>query len=147
MSSLARPPHIVCFAPYTNWSIHSARQVTILQALRLRGCSVSYVACDGAFEVCDMTQAANGAAIPPGARACLTCQSSVAARLATWGMPYRWFGRWLKSADLALAEGWATGLEPRTFTDAVYDEAAEGKPAGERWKLGEWVRSSVHTHL
>ena len=78
------PPHIVCYAPYTSWSIHSARQVTILQALRLRGCSVSYVTCDGLYSVCDMIQAANGAALTPGIDACLVCQSSLAARLAAW---------------------------------------------------------------
>ena len=144
MTPTMPPLHIVCFAPYTNWSIHSARQVTILQALRLRGCSVS---CDGAFEVCDMTQAANGAAIPPDERACLTCQSSVAARLAAWGMPYRWFGRWLKSPDFALAQDWAAHLDPQTFATAVYDGPADGKPARERWEIGHWVRSSVHTHL
>ncbi len=141
------PLHIVCFAPYTNWSIHSARQVTILQALRLRGCSVSYIACDGVFEVCDMTQAANGAAIPPGERACLTCQSSVAARLATWGMPYRWFGRWLKPEDFTRARDWVMRLDPTTFTTVTYDAPADGRPNSETWDLGHWVRSSVHTHL
>src|SRR4051812_24857661 len=145
MTPTMPPLHIVCFAPYTSWSIHSARQATILQALRLRGCSVSYVACDGAFEVCDMTQAANGAAIPPGERACLICQSSVAARLAAWGMPYRWFGRWLKGADVAQAREWAARLDPRAFTSAVYEPPADGKPPGEQWHLGHWVRSSVHT--
>src|ERR1700761_3265648 len=102
-----RMPHIVCYAPYTNWSIHSARQVTILQALRLRGCSVTYVACDGVFALCDMTQPANGAAVDAGAGACLGCQSSVAARLASWGMPYRWLARWLRNADFATARQWA----------------------------------------
>src|SRR4051812_31330725 len=105
-----RLPHIVCYAPYTNWSIHSARQVTILQALRLRGCTVSYVACDGVFPACDMTQPANGAAVPAGPIACLTCQSSVAARLAAWGMPYRWLGRWLRSRDFERAAAWARGV-------------------------------------
>ena len=141
----ARPIHLVCYAPYTNWSIHSARQVTILQALRRRGCSVSYIACDAAFSLCDMTQAANGAAIAAGPQACLTCQSSVAARLATWGMPYRWLGRWIKRSDAAVAQSWVTTLSPADFAAARYEGSEV--PAGERWDIGAWVRSSVHTHF
>jgi hypothetical protein len=139
--------HVACFAPYTTWSIHSARQVTILQALRVRGCSVSYVACDAAYELCDVTQAAAGSVAEPGAQTCLTCQSSVAARLAAWGMPYAWFGRWLRPRDQDTAERWVAGLSPGDYPAATYDAAAEGRPAAERWPLGAWVRSSVHTHL
>jgi hypothetical protein len=92
-------PHIVCFAPYTDWSIHSARQVTILHALRARGATVSYVTCDGVFSDCDLFQKATGAAHGRQANSCLICQSSVAARLASWNMPYRWLGTWLTMQD------------------------------------------------
>jgi hypothetical protein len=132
-----RLPHIVCYAPYTNWSIHSAREVTILQALRLRGCSVSYVTCDGVYGVCDMTHPANGAALVAGSHACLVCQSSVAARLAAWGMPYRWLGRWLRSSDFADADAWLATLRPQDYATASHGD----------WAIGPWVRSSVHTHL
>ncbi len=132
-----RPPHIVCFAPYTTWSIHSARQVTILQALRLRGCSVSYVTCDGVFSDCDVLQAAVGGPAERPANACLICQSSVAARLAAWGMPYRWLSRWLSTADFAEAARWAGNVKPHELLNARHDE----------WEVGQWVRSSVHTHL
>ena len=60
--TISPSPHIVCLAPYTDWSIHSARQVTILQALRLRGATVSFVTCDGVFSDCDLFQEATGAA-------------------------------------------------------------------------------------
>ena len=56
--------HVVCFAPYTDWSIHSARRVTILHALRQRGASVSYVTCDGVFSDYDLFQKATGATKP-----------------------------------------------------------------------------------
>ncbi|TAL00176.1 MAG: hypothetical protein EPO08_14470 [Rhodospirillaceae bacterium] len=141
-----RAPHIVCYAPYTNWSIHSARQVTILQALRLRGCSVTYVACDGVYPVCDMTQPANGAALEAGLQACLVCQSSTAARLAAWGMPYRWLGRWLRSDDFKAARAWIGTLSPARFTAARYEITATDI-GGEVWEIGAWVKSSVHTHL
>ncbi len=139
--------HVVCFAPYTNWSIHSAREVTILQALRVRGCSVSYITCDAAFDACDMTQAATGAKAGPGPETCLACQSSVAARLAAWGMPYRWLGRWLRPGDAAKVEAWVASLDPARYTTATFDAPADDRPDGETWEIGKWARSSVHTHL
>lgn len=134
---LQRPPHIVCFAPYTTWSIHSARQVTILQALRLRGCTVSYVTCDAVFSECDVLQPANGAPAKKPANACLICQSSVAAHMASWGLPYRWLGRWLTTKDFSDAAAWAHGFRGRELTQARLGE----------WPIGAWVASSVHKHL
>lgn len=132
-----RPPHIVCFAPYTTWSIHSARQVAILQALRLRGCSVTYVTCDSVFSDCDVLQPGNGAPENKPAHACLICQSSVAARLAAWGLPYRWLGRWLTTKDFGEAAAWVQSFKGPALADAKLGE----------WNLGEWVASSVHKHL
>ena len=85
--SRKKSPHIVCFAPYTDWSIHSTREVTILHALRLRGATVSYVTCDGAFTDCDLLQESKGAPKQKPANACLICQANVATKLAAWGMP------------------------------------------------------------
>lgn len=134
---IQRPFHIVCFAPYTTWSIHSARQVTILQALRLRGCSVSYVTCDGVFSDCDVLQPANGAPAIKPANACLICQSSVAAHMANWGLPYRWLSRWLTTQDFRDAAAWVSGLRGEELADARLGD----------WRLGAWVTSSVHKHL
>lgn len=130
-------PHIVCFAPYTDWSIHSARQITILQALKLRGATVSYITCDGVFSDCDLYQISNGAPHGRKADSCLTCQSSVAARLAAWGMPYRWLSRWLTTKDFEVAGTWVAGLKPADYPTASYGD----------WAIGEWMASSVHTHF
>ncbi|MSO98457.1 MAG: hypothetical protein EXR11_09610, partial [Rhodospirillaceae bacterium] len=132
-----RAPHIVCFAPYTDWSIHSARQVTILRALRMRGASVTYVTCDGAFSDCDLLQAANGAPDQKPANACLACQARVATRLAEWAMPFRWLGRWLSSDDHAKAAQWVQSLRPPEYETARHGD----------WAIGPWVKSSVHSHL
>jgi len=132
-----RLPHILCFAPYTDWSIHSARQVTILQGLRQRGCSVSYVTCDGVFSDCDLLQASTGAPALRPANACLFCQARVATRLAGWGMPFRWLSNWLTSDDRKIAAEWVQSLEPLGYISARYKD----------WDIGEWVRSSVHRHF
>jgi len=135
--ALKRPPHIVCFAPYTTWSIHSARQVTILQALRMRGCTVSYVTCDSVYSDCDVLQPANGAPAQKPANACLICQSSVAAHMASWGLPYRWLSRWLTTKDFSDAAAWAHGFRDRAVAEARLGD----------WPIGAWVASSVHKHL
>lgn len=130
-------PHIVCFAPYTDWSIHSARQVTILHALRARGATVSYVACDGVFSDCDLFQKATGAAHGRQANSCLICQSSVAARLASWNMPYRWLGTWLTMQDRDDVGRWIATLKPEGYLEARLND----------WSIGAWVQSSVRTEL
>ena len=84
MAMTPSTPHIVCFAPYTDWSIHSARQVNILHALSVRGATSTYVTCDGVFSDCDLFQEATGAVQGRRANSCLICQASVAARLAAW---------------------------------------------------------------
>lgn len=134
---LAQSPHIVCFAPYTDWSIHSARQITILQALKHRGASVSYITCDGVFSDCDLYQMSNGAPHGRQPDSCLVCQSSVASRLAAWGMPYRWLGRWLTTKDFETAGAWVASLQPVDYPTAVF----------EGWSIGAWMASSVHTHF
>ncbi len=132
-----RFPHIFCFAPYTDWSLHSARQVAILQGLRQRGCSVTYVTCDGVFSDCDLLQTSTGA---PGQRpdnACLFCQARVATRLAGWGVPFRWLSNWLTTEDRAVAGKWAASLRPDEYYKATYNG----------WAIGDWVKSSVHRHF
>jgi hypothetical protein len=132
-----RAPHVVCFAPYTDWSIHSARQVTILQALRQRGCTVTYVTCDGAFSDCDLLQASSGAPSQKPAHACLFCQARVSARLAGWSMPFRWLGQWLTTEDRRNAGRWVQSLKAQDYATAQYGD----------WPVGAWVKSSVHRHF
>ncbi|MDX2143831.1 MAG: hypothetical protein SFV19_10785 [Rhodospirillaceae bacterium] len=135
-------PHIVCFAPYTDWSIHSARQVTILNALRRRGCSVSYITCDGVFSDCDLYQQATAGPGHRPADACSFCQARVATKLAGWGMPFRWLSRWLTSEDRAAASKWVQSLKPLAYPGARYPDARHGS-----WPIGDWVKSSVHRHF
>jgi hypothetical protein len=132
-----RMPHILCFAPYTDWSIHSARQVTILRALRARGATVTYVTCDGVFSDCDLLQSANGAPNQKPDNACLACQARVATRLAEWNMPFRWLGRWLSTEDHTQAAKWVQSLRASDYPTACHGD----------WQIGAWVKSSVHSHL
>lgn len=134
---MSDPSHIVCFAPYTDWSIHSARQVTILHGLRQRGATVSYVTCDGVFSDCDLFQKATGAEQGRQPNSCLVCQASVASRLAAWGMPYRWLGNWLTTQDRLDVGRWLSELRTEDYPCVEF----------KGWHLGAWVQSSVRTDL
>ena len=130
-------PHIVCFAPYTDWSIHSARQVTLLHALGLRGTTSTYVTCDAVFSDCDLFQQATGAAQGRQENSCLICQASVASRLAAWSMPYHWLGTWLTTQDRTDIGRWLAELSPSEYPTAQL----------KGWDIRSWVQSSVRTHL
>ena len=137
MAMTPSTPHIVCFAPYTDWSIHSARQVTILHALSVRGATSTYVTCDGVFSDYDLFQEATGAVQGRRANSCLICQASVAARLAAWDMPYRWLGTWLTTQDRTDVGRCLAALSPTDYPAAHLNG----------WDIGPWVQSSVRTHL
>lgn len=103
----------------------------------MRGCTVTYVTCDGVFSECDVLQPANGAPAKKPANACLICQSSVAAHMANWGLPYRWLSRWLTTQDFSDAAAWAHSFRGKEMAGARFGD----------WPLGAWVTSSVHKHL
>lgn len=98
---------------------------------------MSYITCDGVFSDCDLFQKSTGAAQDKRPNSCLVCQSSVAARLAAWNMPFRWLGRWLTTADFETAGHWIAELKPAEYPAAKLGE----------WSIGEWMTSSVHTHF
>jgi hypothetical protein len=52
-------------------------------------------------------------------------------------MPYRWIGRWINQEDEIKARNWVLSLQAHDRTSAVYGT----------WRVGDWVKSSVHTHF
>lgn len=128
---------VFCYAPYTPWAPHNAWELTILQALRARGCSVTYVACDSLYSDCDMYQPSkrNGKTRPWWY--CTTCRLRTAHVLSRYHMPYRWLGGWLTPEDRRKGQEWVDSLAPEDY------QAAQIKD----WRIGEWVRSSVHSHF
>jgi hypothetical protein len=52
-------------------------------------------------------------------------------------MPYRWLGRWLDNGDFKDAAMWVAGLRPAAYPTAEWNG----------WKLGQWVKSSMHSHF
>lgn len=127
---------VLCYAPYTIWEPHFSWEITILQALRQRGCEVSYILCDSVYRECDLYQ--------PGRRGgrsrpfwyCTGCRLVASRKLRRTDMPYDWLGKWLGAEDKDNARSWVGSLHDQELSLA----SVRG------WQLGEWVRSSVHIH-
>ena len=125
---------VLCYSPYNLWALHGMWEMTILQALRLRGAHVHYVVCDGLYSDCDVHWEATN---PRDAMSCIECQASVANLANSMKMPFFWLGRYLLPDDFQEARQWAESLATDDFLTATYQD----------WHIGEWVESSVHSHL
>ncbi len=128
------PRRILCYSPYNSWAIHGMWEMTILQAIKLRGADVQYVLCDGLYSDCDVFWKAMN---PRHALACTYCQASVANLTKSMGMMFEWLGRYVMPDDFQKARRWAAELDVRELMTATHNG----------WDIGKWVEASVHTHL
>jgi hypothetical protein len=128
------PPRVLCYAPYNRWALHGRWEMTILQALKLRGADVQYVLCDGLYTDCDQFW---GVVAPRPANACTMCQFQVTKLVAEMGMDFHWLGRYLTTDEGREATRWADSLGADELKSATYGE----------WRVGEWVRASVQSHF
>jgi hypothetical protein len=128
------PPRVLCYAPYNRWALHGRWEMTILQALKLRGADVQYVLCDGLYTDCDQFW---GVVAPRPANACTMCQMQVTKLVAEMGMDFHWLGRYLTTDEGREARRWADSLAAGELKTATYGE----------WRVGEWVRASVQSHF
>jgi hypothetical protein len=129
-----RAPRVLCYSPYNLWTLHGLWEMTVLHALGLRGAEVHYVLCDALYVECDVFWAATD---PRKPTSCLTCQAHVARLVSQMAVPYEWLGRYVLPHELRLARAWAQELAPADFAQARYGD----------WDVGEWIRSSVHSHF
>ncbi|MBT6089063.1 MAG: hypothetical protein HOH20_05750, partial [Rhodospirillaceae bacterium] len=138
---LKQPPyssdqmHILCFNPYVRWTLHSARQNTILHGLHLRNARTQMVLCDGLMPECDLYQPSKGPKAERTAKSCNRCQAESAFLTAKSSLSFLWLGRWTEPDTIAKAHEWAA--------DVNHPETAQYNG----WPIGEWVRSSVQSHF
>lgn len=109
-------------------------EMTVLHALKLRGAEVRYVGCDGLYSECDVFWKSTN---PRDSLSCTRCQAHVATLICNMSMSSEWLGRYLMPEEFREARRWSDGVELGSLGNARY--AA--------WDVGEWVKSSVHSHL
>lgn len=128
---------VLCYAPYSIWTLHTSRLVTILHGLELRGCDISYITCDGTFAECDLHQPSKGKGRNPNDGACHKCQAATSEYHYRLGRPFHWLSRWLSPTDFHNALEWSNSIARTELLDAEYDS----------WPIGRWIQSSVHSHF
>jgi len=129
------PFKILCYSPYTYFTMHGMREMTILQAMKLRGAEVRYVFCNGLFSDCDIFLTCTKDINTP--LKCQKCQAQAATLAYELGMEFEWLGQQIEKEKYIIARKWVDKLECKDLFRAQFGA----------WKLGEWVESSVHTDL
>ena len=84
-----------------------------------------------------MYQPAKGPGYVRNKMSCSLCQAGSAAILTKFGLPFHWLSRWLPPSAEDEARLWADGIGTDCLAEATHNE----------WAIGEWVRSSVHSHF
>lgn len=125
---------VLCYSPYNMWELHGLWETTILHALKIRGVDVKYVLCDGLYTECDIFWKATK---PRPKLACTVCKASVSGLMSRMLMEYEWLSKYLILEEFEKARQWVNSLRPEMFFSAQYED----------WQIGEWVRSSVHSHF
>jgi glycosyltransferase involved in cell wall biosynthesis/predicted O-linked N-acetylglucosamine transferase (SPINDLY family) len=126
---------VLCFSPYAAWQLHASYEIALCHNLQWRRHSYLYVGCDGLFSDCDLFWEA--AAGPRPKNACAACQKQVTTLLDTCRIPHTWLGKYNPPDGESSAQAFTKALRDDELLAAEY----RGYP------VGQWIKSSVHTHL
>ena len=125
---------ILIYSPYGHWYLHTLYEITIAHGLKLRGAEVKFVCCDGLYSDCDVFWENTK---PRHEHSCEDCMKINEKTFGTAGMPFEWLGNYLPYETEEEAKIWVDSLKDGELFDAVYHN----------YPLGEWVKSSVHSHF
>ncbi len=124
---------VLIYSPYSSWWLHTLYDITIGHGLRLRGADVKFLCCDGVFTDCDIAWAA---VRPRNAETCLKCVGFKEQVFTALQAPAEWLGGYISPNARAQAQAWVASIADAELPDASF----RGYP------LGQWVRSSIHSH-
>ena len=125
---------ILCYSPYNAWELHGLWEITILHALKLRGAEIRHILCDGCFSACDLHWEAT---LPREENSCTNCKASTALLSAKLNFEYEYLSKYIDSEELININKFMDELNHSSLAQAKYID----------WNIGEWVKSSVHSHF
>lgn len=125
MESPMAQKKVLIFAPYGLWTVHHQVDAVIGTALKLRGCDVQVITCDGVFKNCLLS--VDGAQCPK-------CQDTAKRLFSTFNLPITKISSLIGQTDQNECRQWAEGLAIDEFPTALF----EGN------ELGKWVAGGVH---
>ena len=124
---------IMCYSPFSSIDYHGYTEATLLKALMLRGHDAIHLRCDALYKDCDK----HPINLPRTATSCQNCQAMHPQLSEKIGVPMEYLGKYLDHKTKTNAEAWVTNLKTDQLLNAAYEE----------YPLGDWVRTSVHTHF
>lgn len=127
---------ILFFAPFGSWLIHNQVDAIVASALRLRGCEVVILACDGIYhdECCIL----NSTPKQQRKNVCTYCQIvSKNFFQETFRLPYIKLSEFIDNEDIVQATDWVESISIENYENAVF----------ENLPLGNWIISSVYTYF
>lgn len=114
--------NILLFAPFGAWTVHHQLDAVVGAALRLRGCRVQALCCDGVFKECYI------AGQPYNPASCAACQKQSKQLFQAFGIPIMQIRQFIAAEDQRECEAWSATIAPDRFATAAFN----GLPVG-RW--------------
>jgi hypothetical protein len=124
---------VMFFTPFGSFSVHNQLDAIIATTLRLRGCDVYVIGCDGIYKNCDVLAWSGEHAN----RACTNCAASGKTFFNSFKLPHIQLRNYLTQNDFDLAQNWADSIDSSDYSEAIYNDLP----------IGKWVTSSIHTYF
>ncbi len=123
--------NILVFAPLGSWMVHHQLDCVIGAALKLRGCEVRVITCDGILDRCRLQGTANDAA------KCAACQQTGNEWFTRFGLATLPLSTLLSAAEREEVQRWADALDFTHYAEASFRNVP----------LGRWMLPLLHSAL
>ena len=100
---------ILIFAPYGTWIVHHQVDAILGAALRMMGCDVSVVCCDGIFKNCPISGNLSKDEV------CKNCANTSLFLFTQFKLPIVYLSSLLNKLDYKKCKDWTNGLYPEEF--------------------------------
>ena len=124
---------ILFFVPFGSFRVHNQLDAIAASALRIRGCDVRIIGCDGIYKNCDVLAWSAEYTF----RDCANCAASGKAFFDAFKLPHLQLRNFLTQRDFELAQNWADSIDPSDYSEAMYNDLP----------IGKWVTSSVFSYF
>lgn len=113
--------NILIFAPFGSWRVHHQLDAVIGAALRLRGCTVNALCCDGVFKNCYI------AGNPYNPRICARCAQAGEALFKSFNIPVLTLRDFFSEEERRACADWAYSVSAKDFSAASFEGASLGR--------------------
>ncbi|HEY9619570.1 MAG TPA: methyltransferase domain-containing protein [Crinalium sp.] len=127
---------ILFFAPYGEWLVHNQVDAVLAIALQQRGNEVLVIGCDGIYKDCLVTVRAEKYGTNQ-ATLCQACSQTGEQFFDSFNLPHQQLKDFIDINDYKLAEEWVESLDPKDYSEAVYQSLP----------IGKWIISSINTYF